>query len=330
MKFFVQNGYLAYHSTTNTVLGIISSAKQQDTMNHTPPMIDGICASRLYLEKLPTPPSTIFAFLCQKFPHIAPQQWQERFYQGLVLGHDFVALHIHSPYHHGQTIYYYREVVDEVVVPFEHHIIFENTDIMVVDKPHFLTVSPAGEYVKQTLLTRLKHETGNPDLSPIHRLDRETAGLILISKNPATRHLYQALFAKRTITKTYHAIAPFDKNLITPLDINLHLERGEPFYTMRVNPDKTPNTHTHLSLLDVKAEFAKYELRPTTGKLHQLRVHLHHLGIPIKNDPYYPQICHKAKADFGQPLQLLAHALAFVDPINGTDYFFQSKQTLVL
>lgn len=295
-----------------------------------PPMIDGVCASRLHLEKLTAPPSTIFAFLCQHFPHISPQTWQARFNDNQVLSDTLTPLTTDTPYEHGRTIYYYRWVDDEVVVPFCHDIIFDNDEIMVVDKPHFLAVSPVGEYVKQTLLTRLKSDTGNPDLSPIHRLDRETAGLILISKNPATRHLYQALFANHAITKVYHAIAPFNDALTTPRDIHLHLERGEPFYTMRVNPDKVPNTHTHLSLLDVKGAFAKYELRPTTGKLHQLRVHLNHLGIAIKNDPYYPHVYHKAKDDFATPLQLLAKTLSLTDPVSGEHWQFVSKQELIL
>lgn len=293
-------------------------------------MIDGISASRIYLEKLSNPPSTVFEFLCTKFAHISPQIWQARFDNAQVLSENLSILNTATPYVHGQTIYYYREVPDEVVVPFDYDIIFENQEVMVVDKPHFLTVAPAGEYVKQTLLTRLKSDTGNPELSPIHRLDRETAGLILISKNPATRHLYQALFANHHIQKTYHAIANMNENLTMPMDIRLHLERGEPFYTMRVNPDKAPNTHTHMDILEVKNGQALYELRPTTGKLHQLRVHLNHLGIAIKNDPYYPHIHHKAKDDFTHPLQLLAKTLYFTDPVSGETCVFHSKQALIL
>ncbi len=247
-----------------------------------------------------------------------------------MLAEDLTVLSSDAPYCHGRTIYYYRSLKDEIPVPFCHDILFENDEFMVVDKPHFLAVSPAGEYVKETLLTRLKAQTDSPELSPIHRLDKETAGLILISKNPATRHLYQALFANHAISKTYHAIAHINPSLTMPMEVRLHLERDDPFYVMRVNTAKSPNTHTHITLLDIKEPLAKYELRPTTGKLHQLRVHLNHLGIPIKHDPYYPCIMHKPKDDFSEPLQLLAKRLQFNDPLTGEPWLFESRQDLYL
>lgn len=294
-----------------------------------PPTKDGVSPSRLYLQKLTCPPVTLFDFLCQKFPHICRDEWLTRFNEGQILAEDLKVLTSDTPYCHGKMIYYYRFLEDEAVVPFHHQILFENDEFMVVDKPHFLAVSPAGQYVKETLLTRLKVATGNADLSPIHRLDRETAGLILISKNVATRHLYQALFAHHAIEKTYHAIAGH-QDLSMPTEVNLHLERGDPFYVMRVNEGKPANTHTQIDVLAVKGGTAKYELLPTTGKLHQLRVHLNHLGIPIKGDPYYPTVMHKSKDDFSQPLQLLAKRLAFNDPLTGGRHVFESRQDLYL
>ena len=293
-----------------------------------PPMIDGVSPSRLYLEKLSHQPDSLFVFLCEKFPHITPDEWRGRFGFGQVLDEDLTRLDVNARYVAGRTIYYYRILADEIVVPFEHYVLFENDEFMVVDKPHFLAVTPTGDYVKQTLLTRLKMDTNNPNLSPIHRLDRETAGLILISKNPATRHLYQALFAHHAICKVYHAIC-IAYNPPASLDVSLHLERGEPFYIMRVCSHKPANTHTHIRLMDKHEGLAKYELYPTTGKLHQLRVHLAHLDMPIRHDPYYPAICHKPKGDFGSPLQLLAKRLSFTDPITAHRWEFESGRELV-
>lgn len=294
------------------------------------PMIDGVSPSVIYLEKFShahQTPASVFEFLCQKFPHIATDEWQRRFADGLIFWDDGERCHHQAPYEYGRSIYYYRFLEHEITVPFSHEIIFENQELMVVDKPHFLTVTPSGNYVKQTLLTRLKQQSGNPDLSPIHRLDKETAGLILISKNPATRGLYQALFQSQNIKKVYHAIAPVHQNLALPMDLHLHLVRGEPFYTMTV-ADGTPNSHTHIVHLQTKGDWAKYELHPSTGKLHQLRVHLNHLGIAIKNDPYYPCVRHKAEGDFTAPLQLLAHSLCFTDPITGRLMSFVSNRRL--
>lgn len=292
-----------------------------------PPMIDGVSASTIYLEKMSgTQPKCLYDFLCQKFAHIDGDEWRQRFADGRVFWDDGTPASGNDVYEHGRAIYYYRSLASEVPVPFCHEILFENSALMVVDKPHFLTVTPSGQYVQQTLLTRLKKDSGNPDLSPIHRLDKETAGLILISKDPTTRGLYQSLFASRAITKLYHAIAPY-RQMLGVVDVHLHLHRGEPFYTMAVGDD-TPNSHTQIRQLSQHGEWAKYELRPTTGKLHQLRVHLNHLGIPIKNDPYYPTVCHKAADDFGSPLQLLAKSLFFIDPITGEEMSFESHRRL--
>ncbi|MDO4897216.1 MAG: pseudouridine synthase [Moraxella sp.] len=290
-------------------------------------LINGVSASKICLPTLANPPKTVFEFLCGRFAHIDKNTWQQRFADGLVLSGE-LRLSVHSPYVAGQVVWYYRHVTDETVVPFYHQVVFENDDILVVDKPHFLTVSPAGRYVEQTLLTRLKQETNNAHLSPLHRLDKDTAGLILISKNPATRHLYHELFARCRIRKVYHAIAPAC-DMPEPIELSLHLERGEPFYVMRVNPDKPANTHTTISLLETRGDWAKYELIPTTGKLHQLRVHLNHIGLPICHDPFYPVVRHRQADDFSPPLQLLAKELSFTDPITGKVCHFCSSLSLL-
>lgn len=293
-----------------------------------PPTLDGISPSKVYLPKLTPPPQTLFDFLCDKFPHIAPDVWRERFLLGKILDNNNHTLGLCHPYQHGHTIYYYRQLTDEIPVPFEHDIVFENDEFLVVDKPHFLATVPTGRHVQQSLLTRLKHQTANAELSPIHRLDKDTAGLILFSKNPATRHVYQGLFATNAISKTYHAIAGFDPTLSLPMTLDLRLERGDPFYTMRV-ADGTPNSQTLIKLLQVSHDRAKYELTPTTGKLHQLRVHMYHLGIPIWHDPYYPTVRHRPDGNFDHPLQLLAYRLEFTDPVSGNIMTFTSKRQLI-
>lgn len=293
-----------------------------------PPMIAGVSPSTIYLEKLVGPPVDLFTFLCQKFPHVGILEWRRRFDDGLVFWENGETTTIDAPYVHGRSVYYYRFLEDEVVVPFVHEVLYENDRFMVVDKPHFLAVTPGGEYVRQTLLTRLKQQTNNPDLSPIHRLDRETAGLILISKDVKTRGIYQSLFSDNAIHKIYHAIAPCNADMTFPMDVHLHLTRGEPFYTMRVDVNTPPNSHTFVHQLETQGDWAKYELHPTTGKLHQLRVHLNHLGMPIKNDPYYPQVKHKARGEFDAPLQLLAKSLSFIDPVTGEQIDFHSRRKL--
>lgn len=294
-----------------------------------PPMINGVNASQVYLPKLTEQPTSLFHFLCDHFPHIPANEWRQRFDDQLIMDMQGNSLNLASPFQQNTHIYYYRFLAHEIHVPFEENILFENNDLMVVDKPHFLTISPTGQYVQETLLVRLKKTTNNPDLTPIHRLDRETAGIVLISKQPATRGLYQQMFAERQVQKIYHAIAPYNPDLIFPCSISLRMEKGEPFYTMQV-VEGNANSHTDIEIIEHNQSWAKYQLKPLTGKQHQLRVHLNSLNTPIKNDPFYPVVTHKNDDDFSQPLQLLAKQIEFFDPVTQQKMCFCSDHELTL
>lgn len=293
-----------------------------------PPMKNGVSPSKLYLPK-----SDQFAsigdYLCKKFAHIDYQDWQQRCSQGLVLDEQGESLQMDMPYKNGLTLYYYRQLQKETPVPFEHQIIFENEAILVVDKPHFLAVTPTGKYVQQSLLVRLKNQTQIEQLAPAHRLDRETAGVILFTKHKKYRGIYQQLFAEQKVFKQYHAIAGINPQLDLPCLISLCMQRSEPFYTMAV-VDGVFNSQTHIEMLQASDDgcWGKYLLTPITGKLHQLRVHLSHLGIPIVNDSFYPKVNHAADGDFSKPLQLLAKNLAFIDPLTDEFLKFTSMQDL--
>lgn len=297
------------------------------TADFIPPMINGVSASKVYLQ--PSSARTVYAYLCQQFPHISAAEWQSRFQDGLVYDAHGQRLHTDSPFQAHTHCFYYRFLAHEVTVPFQHQILFENEDLLVVDKPHFLTMSPTGQYVQQTLLVRLKQQTGNEQLTPIHRLDRETAGVVLFSKQPASRGLYQQMFAERQVRKTYHAIAAFRADLSFPCTTRYRMEKGQPFYTMQV-VEGTPNSETDIDLLEHNGHLAKYLLKPVTGKQHQLRVHLNQLGIAILNDPFYPQVQHKTEDDFSAPLQLLAKDICFQDPISKATMAFSSQFDLTL
>ncbi|MEB3752850.1 pseudouridylate synthase [Acinetobacter sp. MD2(2019)] len=291
-------------------------------------MRDGVTASKVHLPKQ-LKATFIYDFLCEKFPHISTTEWQQRFQDGLILNAAGEVLSITQKYQTQQHIYYYRHLAKEVLVPFEHEILFENDHLMVVDKPHFLTMSPTGQYVQETLLVRLKQQTNNPQLTPIHRLDRETAGVVLFSKQPETRSVYQNLFAAHLVHKSYHAIAAFNTTLQFPCQTAFKMQKGQPFYTMQIVAGE-PNSETKIELLEHNAHWGKYLLKPKTGKQHQLRVHLNALGIPILNDPFYPIVKHKDEDDFSQPLQLLAKEIYFVDPITKQKMAFFSTKNLLL
>ncbi|NNH88213.1 pseudouridylate synthase [Acinetobacter sp. ANC 4279] len=297
--------------------------------NFIPPMIDGVSASKVFLPKTSPAPTSVYQYLCQQFPHITADEWQQRFADRLIYDALGNILSFDSEYIENSHVFYYRFLAHEIHIPFEHEILFENEHLLVIDKPHFLTISPTGQYVQETLLVRLKKQTGNEFLTPIHRLDRETAGVVLFSKQAATRAAYQEMFAQRQVKKTYHAIAPFHADLTFPCYTRYRMEKGEPFYTMQVVEGKI-NSETEIHLIEHDSAWAKYQLKPITGKQHQLRVHLNSLGIAIKNDPFYPVVQHKREDNFSAPLQLLAKHIRFNDPVTFKEMEFSSKFELTL
>ena len=280
-----------------------------------------IAASRLQLP--PGPWLTVFDGLCARFPQIDRDVWRDRFARGLVQDASGCALAVDAPYRVGMEVRYFREVPDEPRIPFEAQILFADADLVVAHKPHFLPVVPAGRFVKETLLSRLQMQLGNPSLVPLHRIDRETAGLVLFSARTETRALYQSLFRQRAIEKTYEAIAPPLPLLPMPHMRSSHLRAGEPFFRMR-EADGAPNSQTRIEVIDRGAHVWRYSLQPVTGRKHQLRVHMAALGAPIVNDSLYPELRPLAMGAFSQPLQLLAKSLRFVDPVDGRMRAFES------
>ncbi|MFC5576746.1 pseudouridine synthase [Lysobacter niabensis] len=292
-----------------------------------PPMRDahGLAASRLQLP--PGPWRTVLDCLCARFPAIARETWIDRFARGLVQDAGGAPLPVDAPYRLGAEIRYFREVVDEAPIPFKEALLHVDAHLVVADKPHFLPVTPAGGHVRETLLARLVQRLGNPELVPLHRIDRDTAGLVLFSANPATRDAYQALFRQRRIHKRYEAIAPALPALAFPLVHASRLEAGEPFFRMH-EVEGTPNSETRIDVIERAGASSRYALEPVTGRKHQLRVHMAALGAPIHNDRLYPQLAPTAAGDYTQPLQLLARSLDFVDPLTGAQRRFESQLRL--
>ena len=289
------------------------------------PLREGVSASCVQVPTGAWP--SLLAFLCAQFPAIHETIWLSRFARGLVLDQTGKTLQPSDHCKAGARIYYYREVVQEVEIPFQETILYRDEHILVADKPHFLLVVPSGIYVQQTLLTRLKRTTGIAQLSPLHRIDKDTAGLVLFSVNPQMRNVYQALFRERQVTKHYHAIARWNAALTYPLVYRSRLvEDAQFFRTQEV--EGTANSETVVNVLAHDGEKALYDLQPITGKKHQLRVHMAQLGMPIANDVLYPSVRGREANDFSQPLQLLAKSLAFVDPITQVPRYFESQQTL--
>jgi len=300
-------------------------------------MRDGVSPSCVALPRVRnTPWPLLIDHLSERLPRIGRGEWLERMQAGSVLGEDGQPLAPDAPYVGGARVYYWRELPSEDPIPFEAAVLFEDEHLVVADKPHFLPVTPGGRYVRETLLVRLKAQLGCADLSPLHRIDRETAGLVLLSKRPQDRDAYQSLFRERRVSKVYEAVAPWREELTFPLTRQSHiLEDEQAFYRMREaasHEGLKPNSETHIECLVREGQRALYRLHPISGKRHQLRVHMHGLCLPIEGDQFYPVVRRgpDEAEDFAQPLQLLARVIAFTDPVTGQPRQFESAQRLAL
>ena len=281
---------------------------------------------------LPAGPwSTVLDFLVDRMPDISREEWAERLAHQLVLNEAAEPVAATQPYTPHTKLYYYRHIANEPVLPEKASIVFEDDHLLVADKPHFMPVTPAGRYVQQSLLVQLKHLTGNDDLVPLHRIDRETAGLVMFGKRLSDRDAYHALFRDKEMHKVYHAVAAFLPELALPRVHSSRLVPGEPFFRTQEVPGEA-NSETRIRLLRVDGSRALYQLEPVSGKRHQLRVHMMALGLPLEGDLFYPTVLRgpDEDEDFSQPLQLLAHSVTFTDPVTGQAREFHSALQLRL
>ena len=264
----------------------------------------------------------------ERFPGISADIWQARLRAGDVIDVRGAPVDAERSYEPQLRIYYYRALDAEPRIPFEETVLFQDEYLVVADKPHFLPVIPSGRYVQETLLVRLKRRLGIDTLAPIHRIDRETAGLVVFTVQPETRKAYQDLFLQSAVHKHYEAIAPWRPELTLPLTYRSRLvENPDRFMQVRVEEGE-PNSETLIELVEVHGEWARYRLSPVTGRKHQLRAHCAALGMPIRHDQIYPKHLPENSDDYAKPLQLLAKAIAFRDPITGVERSFTSRQAL--
>jgi tRNA pseudouridine32 synthase / 23S rRNA pseudouridine746 synthase len=293
------------------------------------PTKDGVGPSCVALPPGPWP--QLLDFLIERFPGVSAQDWQERLRDGQVLDEQGAALTPDAAYAARQKIYYYRSVPAEPRVPFEELLLFQDEHLVVADKPHFLPVTPSGRYLQETLLVRLKRRTGLDTLAPLHRIDRDTAGLVVFIVQPGTRSAYHGLFLQHAIHKRYEAIAPWRPDLRLPRTHRSRLAQSAHFLQMQEVAGQA-NSETHIELMETQGRLARYALQPVTGKTHQLRAHMNSLGIPILNDQIYPVLTPEklefSAEDYAQPLLLLAQSISFTDPVTGQPREFHSQRRL--
>lgn len=244
-----------------------------------------------------------------------------------------------SLYRAGALMYYYRDPIPEKRVPFEVEILFEDDDLLVVDKPHFLASTPKGFYVVESALVRMRRKLDLPELSPAHRLDRITAGVLVMTKRQELRRPYHDLFAHRNIDKTYEAVAAVRPEVDLPATVRSRIKKEEGIMWAQT-VDGEDNAESLIELLGTKTvdpathggleQVGLYKLTPHTGKTHQLRIHMASLGLGILNDNYYPRFYSVEPDDYSNPLQLLSRSIGFEDPVTGKPRYFESRRTLDL
>lgn len=281
-------------------------------------------------------------FLAERFPTVPREDWAARMARGDVLDAQGQAVAVDHPFVPEARFHYWREVPHEASLPMQEQIVFEDEWLVVADKPHFLPVTPKGKHVRETLLSRLRDRLQCAELSPLHRIDRETAGLVVFAKQRHTRHSYQTLFARGEVHKTYEAIAALPTGVelsALPAHYASRLEPAEHFMQMQeVAADaaqgRPVNARVGIQVMDVQASgtqrFVRLALQPATGKRHQLRVQMAALGLPLWGDRIYPTLLPEGTDDWANPLRLLAREIAFTDPLTGGRRHYRSALALHL
>ncbi|MDT0158707.1 pseudouridine synthase [Microbacterium sp. ARD32] len=301
------------------------------------PVRDGVGATRLHVPLTGEWP-TISAYMAERFFHLDPERLLVRFDRGEIVARDGSSLTRETPLGAHEFVWYYREPPVETHIPFEIEVLHRDRDLVVADKPHFLPTTPGGKYLQNSALVRLRNLLGIPELTPIHRLDRATAGLLMFSVRPATRGAYQLLFEQRRVEKVYEAVSPLPADWDAaspalagrpfPIVFRNHIEKLRAHVCVRVDAERAPNSETLIELVAADERVLHTRLRPHSGRMHQLRVHLAALGAGILNDGFYPDLLPEAPDDFARPLQLLARELRFLDPVTGAPREFVTRRVL--
>ncbi|MEI7029581.1 pseudouridine synthase [Streptomyces pratensis] len=243
---------------------------------------------------------------------------------GRFVGADGNAVRGDEPYTPGRCLWFHRDFAAEEPVPFPVGIVHRDARLVIADKPHFLATTPRGRHITETAVARLRRELELPALQPAHRLDRLTAGLVLFVVRPEDRGAYQTLFRDRLVRKEYEAVAPHDPRLELPRTVRSRIVKERGVLAARQEAGEA-NSESRVELLERRGGLGRYRLLPATGRTHQLRVHMHALGLPIVHDPLYPVVAPEPPpGDFSRPLQLLARVLEFTDPVDGEPRRFES------
>ncbi len=267
-------------------------------------------------------------FLVWKIPRLSETRIDEMFAEGRFVDEKGTVLPHDTPYLNNRFVFFHRDLPDETPPPGELLVLYQDERIVVLDKPHFWSTIPRGQHVLYSATVQARRMLDLPELSPAHRLDRSTAGVLLCTKYRKFRAHYQLLFEHREVSKTYEAIAPVKDDLQFPVEVKSHIAKYRGQIRAVELPDEEPNSHTLIELEETRSGLGRYKVTPYTGKTHQIRLHFNSLGIPLIGDAFYPVLLENNVHDFSSPMQLLAKSLEFDDPISGQPMKFTSSRML--
>ncbi len=219
------------------------------------------------------------------------------------------------------------EETDIVPVKMDINIVYEDDDLIVVDKPSGLVVHPGSGNYDNTLVNGLMHYTNslsdiNGEERPgiVHRIDKDTSGLLVIAKNNKSHAILSEYFKKHdNIKREYIALIcgnfPHDSATIDAPIGRDPKDRKK----MTVTADNSKEAITHLKVIKKYKDYTLVSLVLETGRTHQIRVHMNYIGYPIYNDPVYNT---KKATEFGQFLH--SHKMDFIHPITNKEMHFES------
>lgn len=233
---------------------------------------------------------TVIEFYARRYPHSDEHEWRARIDDGSILL-DGARVGVETLLRRGQILSYKRVPWIEPDAPRTFGVIYEDEDIIVVDKPSGLPVLPGGQHLDNTLLALVRGRFGGEVApSPLHRLGRGTSGIVLFARRQgALRRLTEA-FTERRVTKVYRALVQ-GTGLPEETTIEVPIGRVEypPIGTLHAaKSDGAPSTSIcRLLHEDREQRCSLVEVRIITGRPHQIRIHMATVGHPLVGDPLY-------------------------------------------
>ena len=265
---------------------------------------------------------TVLDFYSQRYGHSDRQTWQERIQTGRILVDD-QRIAPDTILQAGQTLTYRRSPWEESNVPLTLPILHRDADIWAINKPSGLPVLPGGSFLYHTVLEQLKIQYPDQDLFPLHRLGTGTSGLLLLGASSLARRELSRQFREHHCRKIYRTvIGPSD----LPERFECHQAIGKIPYPqlgyLYAASRNGKTAHSYGRVLARSPDKTWLEVEISTGRPHQIRIHMACLGYPLLNDPLYgpggvPPINHTEAIPSDGGYFLHSYCLGFTHPRTG-------------